>query len=94
MQRLNAFILVNTIQCPRTLKSNIFNSNKQVPPPFFHSDTKPVLDHVLIHSFDKTHVLIVTVELIWFLLLNIFSFSFVPTTNKFLLGWKDSVEAM
>ena len=56
--------------------------------------TKPVLDHVLIHSFDKTHVLIVTVELIWFLLLNIFSFSFVPTTNKFLLGWKDSVEAM
>ena len=56
--------------------------------------TKPVLDHVLIHSFDKTHVLIVTVELIRFLLLNIFSFSFVPTTNKFLLGWKDSVEAM
>ena len=39
--------------------------------------------HVLIHSFDKTHVLVVTVELIWLLLLNVLSFNFVPTPNKF-----------
>ena len=31
----------------------------------FHLDTNPVLGHVLIHSVDKTHVLVVTVELIW-----------------------------
>ena len=30
---------------------------------------------VLIHSFDKTHALVVTVELIWLLLLNIPSFN-------------------
>ena len=59
---------------------------KRVSPPFFHSDTNPVFSHVLIHSFDKTHVLVVTVELIWLLLLNILSFNFVPTSNKSLLG--------
>ena len=89
-----AFVLVNTMQYPPTLKNNIYHSNKRVPPPFFHSDTNPVFGHVLIHSFDKTHVLVVTVELIWLLLLNILSFNFVPTPNKFLLGWQDSEEAM
>ena len=89
-----AFVLVNTMQYPRTLKNNIYHSNKRVPPPFFHSDTNPVFGHVLSHSFDKTHVLVVTVELIWLLLLNILSFNFVPTSNKFLLGWQDSEEAM
>ena len=44
--------------------------------------------------FVKTHVLVVTVELIWLLLLNILSFNFVPTPNKFLLAWQDSEEAM
>ena len=82
------FILVNTIQYPRTLQ------NKRVPPPFFHSDTNRVFGHVLIHSFDKTNVLVVTEELIWLLLLNILSFKFAPTSNKFLLGWQDSEEAM
>ena len=48
----------------------------------------------MIHSFDKTHVLVVTVELIWLLLLNILSFNFAPTLNKFLLGWQDSEEAL
>ena len=50
--------------------------------------------HVLIQSYDKTHALVVTVELIWLLLLNILSFNFAPTSNKFLLGWQDSGEAM
>ena len=44
-----------------------------------------VFGHVVIHSFDKTHDLVVTVELIWLLLLNMLSFNFVPTPNKFLL---------
>ena len=46
--------------------------------------------HILIGLFDKTHALIVTVELIWLLLLNILSFNFAPTPNKFLLDWQDS----
>ena len=39
MQRLMAFILVNKIQYPQTLKNNIYHSNKRVPPLFFHLDT-------------------------------------------------------
>ena len=50
--------------------------------------------HVLRHSFDKTHVLVVTVELTWLLLLNILSFNFVTKPKKFLLGLQDSEEAM
>ena len=50
--------------------------------------------HVPSHSFNKIHVLVVTVELIWLLLLNILSFTFVPTSNNVLLGWQDSEEAM
>ena len=65
-----------------TLKNNIYHSNKRKPPsPFFHSDTNPVLDHVLVYSDDKTHVLVVTVELIW-LFLNIIFLIFVQTPNK------------
>ena len=82
-QRLIAFILVNTMQYPCTLKSNIYHSNKRGPPPFFYLVTNPVLGHILIHSFDKTHVLVVTVELIWLQFLNILSFKFVATPNKF-----------
>ena len=63
-----AFVLVNTMQYPRTLKNNIYHSNKRVPPPFFHLDANPVFVHVLIHYFHKTHVLVVTGELIWFLI--------------------------
>ena len=37
---------------------------------------------VAVHFIDKTHVLIVAVELIWLLFLNILSVNFVPTTNK------------
>ena len=72
------------MQYPCTVKSNIYHSNKRGPPPFFHMDANPVLGHVLIHSVDKTHVLVVTLQLIWLLLLKILSFNFVPTPNKFL----------
>ena len=82
-QRLIAFILVNTMQYPCTLKSNIYHSNKRGPPPFFYLVTNPVLGHVLIHSVDKTHALVVTVELVWLQFLNILSFNFVATPNKF-----------
>ena len=71
-------------------KNNIYYSNKPVPSPFFHLDTNPVFCHVLIHSFDKTHVLVVTLELIWLLLLNILTFNFVQMPKKFLLGWQNS----
>ena len=70
-QRLIAFILVNTIQYPRTLQNNIYHSNKRVPPPFFHSDTNPVFGHVLIHSFECSGCnsginLVVTLEYTFF----------------------------
>ena len=81
-QRLITFIFVNTIQYPRTLTINIYHSNKWGPPLFLHLDTNPVIGHALVHSVDKTHVLVVTVELIWLLLLNIFSFNFVSTPNR------------
>ena len=83
-QRLITFIFVNTIQYPRTLKNNIYHSNKRRPPPFFHLDTNPVIGHALVHSVDKTHVLVVTVDLIWLLFLNILSSNFVATPRKFL----------
>ena len=65
------FILVNTIQYPRTLQNNIYHSNKRVPPPFFHSDTNPVFGHVLIHSFECSSCnsginLVVTLEYTFF----------------------------
>ena len=91
-QRLIAFILVSTIQYPRTMKNNIYYSNKREPPPFFLWDTNSVLGHVLIHSVDSTLVLVATVELIWLLFLNILSSNFVPTSNKSLLGWQNSEE--
>ena len=52
------------------------------PPPIFHSDTNPVLGHVLILSADKTYVPIVTVELIWLFFLNRISFKFFPIPDK------------
>ena len=83
-RRLIVFILVNTIQYPCTLKSNICHSNKQGPPPFFYLDTNPLLGHFLIHSVDKTNALVLTVELTCLLFLNKLSFNFVPTPKKFL----------
>ena len=72
---LIAFIFVNMIQHPRTLNNNIYHSNKREPPPFFHSDTN-TWPYVLVHSVEKTHVLVLTVELIWMLFLNILLFQF------------------
>ena len=83
-QRLITFIFVNRIQYPRTLKNNIYSSNKWGPPLFLHLGTSPVIAHALVHSVDKTHVMVVTVDLIWFLFLNMLSFNFVATPRKFL----------
>ena len=77
-------IFANTIQYPRTLKNNIYRSNKRGTPPCSHPNTSPVIGHALVHSVGKTHDLIVTVELIWLLSLNILSFNFVPTPRTFL----------
>ena len=82
--RLIAFIFVNTMQYPRTLKNNIYHSNKWGLLQFLHLDISPVNGHNLVHSVDKTHVLIVTVNLIWLLFLNILSFNFVAAPRKFL----------
>ena len=38
---------------------------------FFHSDTNPVLGHVLVYYVDKTHVLVATLKLNWLLFLDI-----------------------
>ena len=52
-----------------------------------------ILGHVLVHSVDLTHVLVVTAELIWFLLLNfVLSTLFQNQTN--LLSSQDSEEAI
>ena len=59
-------------------------SNKWGLPPFFHLYTNPVLGHFLVYFVNKIHVLVVTVELIWSSFLNILSFYFVLTLNKFL----------
>ena len=48
----------------------------------YHPDSNSEIGHVLVHFVDKTHVLVVTVELIWLLLLNIISFNFVPIPRK------------
>ena len=42
----------------------------------------PILGHTLVHSVDKIHVLVLTVELVWLLFLNTFFFNFVATPNK------------
>ena len=75
-QRLIAFIFVNTIQYPRTLKKNIYHSSKWGPSLFLYLDTNPVTGHALVNSVGKTHVLVVTVDLIWLL------FLFVATPGK------------
>ena len=43
-----------------------------------------VTGHALAHFVDKTHVLVVTVDLIWLLFLKIIFFNFVTTPRKFL----------
>ena len=48
----------------------------------FHSHTNPVFGQVLVHSVNKTHALVVTMELIWLLFLNILTFNFAQTPNK------------
>ena len=81
-QRLIAFIFINIMQHPGILKNNIDHLSKRGPPPFFHSDTNLVLGNVLVHSVEKTHVLVLTGELIWLLFLNILFLNYVQRPNK------------
>ena len=76
------------IQHPRILKNNIEHLSKRETPPFFHSDTSVVLWNVLVHYVEKSHFLVVTVELIWLFLLNILSLNFLQKPNKSLRLWK------
>ena len=70
------------MQHPRILKNKIEYLSKRETPPFFHSDTSVVLWNVLVHYVEKSHFLVVTVELIWLFLLNILSLNFVQKPNK------------
>ena len=70
------------IQHSGILKNNIDHLSKRGPPTFFRSDTNLVLGKLLVLFVEKTHVLIVTVELIWLLFLNILFLNYVQTLNK------------
>ena len=76
------FISVDTIQKSLILWTNIDYSSKRRPPLFFHLDTSPRYGNSLVHSVNKTHILVVAVKLIWLFFLNILSFNFVQTPNK------------
>ena len=85
---INTMIQYNTNALCRTastIQSNAYHHH------FFIQ--KPILCLATFWSI-LLNVLVVTVELICFLLLNILSFNFVPTPNKVLLGWQDSEEVM
>ena len=82
-RKLIASIFVNTLQYPRTLKDIPYDLNEWGLPLSFRLDTSPVTGHALVHV-DKTHDLVVTVDLIWLLFLNILSSNFVVTPRKFL----------
>ena len=71
--RFIAFIFLNTIQYPRTLKNNIH---------CFIWIPVLQLATAMVHSVGKTHVLDVTVDLIWLLFFNILSFNFVTAPRK------------
>ena len=81
-QRFITFIFVNAIQYPHTMKNNICHLNKYGLPLFLDLDSNPVIGHALVQSVDKTHVLDVTVDLIWLLFFNILSFNIVATPRK------------
>ena len=66
----------------RISKNNINHLIKRGLPPFSHSNTSLALENVLIHPVEKTHVLVVKVDLIWLLFLNILSFNFAQMPNK------------
>ena len=77
------FIFVNKIQHPHIMKNNTDQSRKGGGvPSLICLNTKSVSGQVLVHSVDKTHLLVVTEEFIWLLFLNILSFIFVQTPNK------------
>ena len=76
------FISVNALQHPIILGNNINHFSKWWALPFFHANTNLGLDHALVHSVNKNHALVLTVEWVWLLLLNALSFNFVQIPNK------------
>ena len=78
------------MQYSHALKSNIYLSNNRGPPPFFHSDINPVLDQELVHTIDKSRVLVVTVEWTWLLFLNMLSFVPIPSKSLRFTGFRKS----
>ena len=73
-------MFVNMIH-PRILENNIDYWINRESPLFFHSDANPILSHALVYFVDKTHVVIVTMDLIWLLFLNIVFFNFSNTEH-------------
>ena len=74
-----------SIQWKKTKKQSNKQANKQTNGKHHHFFIQiQIRGHVLVHSDDKTHVLVATVELVGLLFLNIFLLNFVPTPNKFL----------
>ena len=71
---------------PTYPEEHTYHSNIWGPPLFLNLDTNHVLGHILVHSTDKNHVLVVTVQLIW-LFLDIILLKFVQIPNKS-LGFK------
>ena len=72
------------IQYPRTLKNNIYHFKEMGTTTISSSGYQPCNWPRLVHSVDKTHVLVVTVNLIWLLLLDILSFNSPTTPRKIL----------
>ena len=98
-QRLIAFVLVNAIQylnskIPHTLKNNIYHRKKRVPPPFLYHISILCLVSIRYILLKKPMFWYGTVKVSWLLLLNILSFNFFPTLNKFLLHCEGSKEVL
>ena len=73
-------MFINMIH-PRILENNIDYWSNRESPLFFHSDANPILSHALVYFVDKTHVVIVTMDLIWLLFSNIVFFNFSNTEH-------------
>ena len=86
-QKLIAFIFLNTIQYPRTLKNNIYHSkNKWVPPPFFSFGYQSCVWLCSDPFFWQNPCSGSKIEIGLIVVLEYTSFNFVPTPNKFLLA--------
>ena len=54
---------------------------KRSPPPLFHPNPYAVFGNVLIQLANKTHTLVVTMELIWVRDVDVLSINLTPATN-------------